>query len=616
MIVPMQKVTLFISARHQDGALKELRKLGVVHVQHVKAPVSEDISQLEMALSDVEKCLLILNKDGQSVTDINSAGVNTKEIVSEVLALSVEKQQMAGQIDEKESLADWFEAWGKVSVADIEALQEKGIFIRLYNIEKNLLKALPEGSFAEIIYEEKNQARIALISESAEARLDVKEDFLPQKDYNTATKDLATLMARSEDIELRLKELTEAINTILAYKENLEKRLEFARVKSGMQDVDEIVYLQGYCPEEKAANLLKASENESWGILSEEPGATDNPPTLVKPSWWARIIQPVFSFLGTVPGYREYDISQYFLVFFALFVAMIIGDAGYGVIFLLISIFAHYKSVKSGQSLPLAIKLFYVLSLTTIAWGTITGNWFGSVQIAALPFFKALTMPQLATFKELFPDLDINPQQNVMFICFVIAIVHLGLAHILNFVKHFPKLKCIANLGWFSLIFGLFFLVLNLVLGMEMPVFAVPTAGAGLIMVVFFMNQEKGTNFFKGVVLGLGGAFNTFLNAISSFSNIISYIRLFAVGLASVAIATSFNGIAAPMMKGAGIPAAILILIIGHGLNIVMGLLSVIVHGIRLNVLEFSGQLGMEWAGYEYKPFKENDKSITEREIQ
>ncbi|MBU0711789.1 YSIRK-type signal peptide-containing protein, partial [bacterium] len=169
---------------------------------------------------------------------------------------------------------------------------------------------------------------------------------------------------------------------------------------------------------------------------------------------------------------------------------------------------------------------------------------------------------------------------------------------------------------WFSLIFGLFFLVLNLVLGMEMPVFAVPTAGAGLIMVVLFMNQEKGTNFFKGVVLGLGGAFNTFLNAISSFSNIISYIRLFAVGLASVAIATSFNGIAAPMMKGAGIPAAILILIIGHGLNIVMGLLSVIVHGIRLNVLEFSGQLGMEWAGYEYKPFKENDKSITEREIQ
>ncbi|MDO9548246.1 MAG: hypothetical protein Q7J65_04700, partial [Candidatus Marinimicrobia bacterium] len=236
MIVPMQKVTLFISARHQDGALKELRKLGLVHIQHVKAPVSEDISQLEMALSIVDKCLLILNSDGQSVADTKSAGTKAKEIVAEVLALSAEKQQLDGQIEEKQNLVDWFENWGKVSAVDIEALQVKGVFIRLYNIDKNQLKALPEGSFAEILSEEKNHAKIALISESADARLDVKEDFFPQEDYDTATKELATLMARSEDIELRLKELTETINPILTYKADLEKRLEFARVKSGMQD--------------------------------------------------------------------------------------------------------------------------------------------------------------------------------------------------------------------------------------------------------------------------------------------------------------------------------------------------------------------------------------------
>ncbi|MCK4716103.1 MAG: ATPase, partial [Candidatus Marinimicrobia bacterium] len=97
---------------------------------------------------------------------------------------------------------------------------------------------------------------------------------------------------------------------------------------------------------------------------------------------------------------------------------------------------------------------------------------------------------------------------------------------------------------------------------------------------------------------------------------IISYIRLFAVGMATVAIASSFNQIAAPMMKGFTFPAAIIILLIGHGLNIVMSLLSVIVHGIRLNILEFSGQLGMEWTGYEYEPFKENIKNIIEGEIQ
>jgi len=124
-------------------------------------------------------------------------------------------------------------------------------------------------------------------------------------------------------------------------------------------------------------------------------------------------------------------------------------------------------------------------------------------------------------------------------------------------------------------------------------------------MVVVFGNQEKGKSFVKGLTAGLGGAFTTFLDSISAFSNIISYIRLFAVGMASVAIASSFNNIAAPLLSGFTFPAGLLVLMIGHGLNIVMGMLSVVVHGIRLNVLEFSGQLGIEWSGYKYKPFKE-----------
>jgi V/A-type H+-transporting ATPase subunit I len=287
---------------------------------------------------------------------------------------------------------------------------------------------------------------------------------------------------------------------------------------------------------------------------------------------------------------------------------MIIGDAGYGVIFLLVSVFAHRKSVKKGQPLTLTIKLLYVLSMSTIAWGTITGNWFGAVQIAGLPFFKALTIPQIATFPELFPGMDINPQREVMFICFVIAVIHLGLANIMNFVNELPQLKSIAHLGWFAVIVGLFFLVLNLVLGMAMPGFATPLIISGLAAVILFINQEKGTGILKGIAKGVGGAFTTFLDAVSSFSNIISYIRLFAVGMATVAIASSFNQIAAPLMHGYTFPAAALILLIGHGLNIVMGLLSVVVHGIRLNMLEFSGQLGMEWTGYEYEPFQEKTK--------
>ena len=102
----------------------------------------------------------------------------------------------------------------------------------------------------------------------------------------------------------------------------------------------------------------------------------------------------------------------------------------------------------------------------------------------------------------------------------------------------------------------------------------------------------------------LGGFFTNFIDTISCFSNVMSYIRLFAVGLASLAIAQSFNGMAEGLLSGFALPFGILVLIIGHAVNLVMGFLSIVVHGVRLNIMEFSGQVGVEWSGYKYEPFK------------
>jgi V/A-type H+-transporting ATPase subunit I len=130
----------------------------------------------------------------------------------------------------------------------------------------------------------------------------------------------------------------------------------------------------------------------------------------------------------------------------------------------------------------------------------------------------------------------------------------------------------------------------------------------GLAAVVVFGQQESGTNFFVGVGKGFANLITTALDGISAFSDIISYIRLFAVGLASLAIAEAFNqmagGIDASLGGVGGAVAAGLVLFLGHSLNLAMGALSVVVHGVRLNMLEFSGHLGMEWTGVEYSPFR------------
>ena len=173
-------------------------------------------------------------------------------------------------------------------------------------------------------------------------------------------------------------------------------------------------------------------------------------------------------------------------------------------------------------------------------------------------------------------------------------------------VKKKPVIKAFAQPGWLAMIIGLYFLVLNLVLGADnfpLPDFALYLIFAGLGFVVVFSEQDG--RFFKGLLRGISSLLTTFLDSISAFSDIISYIRLFAVGLATVAVASSFNSMAAGMGSGVvGIIAAIFILAIGHTLNIAMVALSVVVHGIRLNVLEFSGHLGMEWTGINYNPFR------------
>jgi V/A-type H+-transporting ATPase subunit I len=157
------------------------------------------------------------------------------------------------------------------------------------------------------------------------------------------------------------------------------------------------------------------------------------------------------------------------------------------------------------------------------------------------------------------------------------------------------------------MVLGLYYLVLFLVLDPEkypVPGFSLVMVGVGLVLVLFLSEQEG--NFFKGVLKGLANFMPKALDSISAFSDIISYIRLFAVGLATVEIAKSFNSMAAELGNSVlGIVGGIVILLIGHGLNMAMAALSVVVHGVRLNVLEFSGHLGMEWTGIPYDPFRD-----------
>jgi len=601
MIEKMSKITLLVDEGSAKSALRSLRKLGVLHVKPLQNPPSSDMSAIETRLDEIKRVLVLL---GEPDDPKQKASGKADKFVDEVLEASRTRSVLERELESLKEANSWYADWTTISLEDMASLEKDGFYFKIYQLSPTAWASEKDNENLFALSETKDSVKVALVSRDPEETLDHRPISIPE----ISAKEVKSRISEIEKELIKIEKIVEGhrchIEMIKGYDEKLKNDHQFLIIQNGLGFKENIAYLQGYVPCDEAATIDKAAEKNGWGFVEEEPELTDNPPTKLKNAKWIKIIEPVFDFLGTTPGYREKDISMYFLIFFAIFVAMIIGDAGYGMIFLLVSIFATFKMKKGGGKLPGVIVLMYVLSLATIAWGTITGTWFGSAAIANIPFFKSMIIPDIASFPEIFPDLTVNPQAKVQLICFILAILQLGLASIMNFIDNLPKLKAFEHVGWFALTVGAFTLVLNLVLGMTMPSFTVPLMAGGFAFIVIFSAQEPGKNFFKGVLGGLGGAFNTFLDAISSFSNIISYIRLFAVGMATVAIATAFNDMAAGMMQGPAIIGGVIVLLIGHSLNLVMGLLSVMVHGIRLNLLEFSGQLGLEWTGYKYMPFK------------
>jgi len=410
-----------------------------------------------------------------------------------------------------------------------------------------------------------------------------------------------------EEAEKTLKASSKYINSYQAQLVIAQNTIEYSCASRFAQDEEGLVWMEGYVPTDDFKVFEAAAHANNWAFASEDVIEDDSKvPTKVKYNKLTSLMIPVFDILGTVPGYNEYDISFWFLGFFTLFVAMILGDAGYGAIMLIAAIALNVKTKKLSNPLL----LLYVLSVATLIWGSLTGTWFGLEAAMKIPFLKALVIPSFANYPEYFGVTTTQAQNAIMKFCFSVGTIQLALACVMNIKKKLPQkdLSLVADLGWLMAICALYFLVLLLVIGESYNLTLIGIIVAiGFVLVVIFGAMGPGVPFSEGLKAGLAGAFTTFLNTISAFGNVMSYIRLFAVGMASLAIAQSFNDIAFGF-NGPLVVIGAVVMIFGHVLNIVMGFLSVAVHGIRLNLLEFSGQLGMEWSGIAYDPFRKMDK--------
>jgi V/A-type H+-transporting ATPase subunit I len=593
----MKEILLFTSAKAVDDTIEALGQLGVVDIKEVNPPSS---SVLERCLNDIEntqQALTILENHRLTVANVSDDNVyvnskDPKRIIGRLLKSNSIKQGIYKTLKDIEIQLEFYDIWGQhFRKKELQYLEKKGIYIRLYHIDESLLKLVPEDKTVVKFPKKGGKVALAFCSQDQKEKLNFKEVAVP--DLSNAT--LKEIKKRKErqlkQMDVFLNQQKEFQTKLEDYRLLLEDRLHTETALEGMGSIEgKVKFLRGYLPKSALADFKIVAQNQEWGYSISEPKDLDEVPVYIKNPKWISIINPMMKFIDIVPGYKEIDVSIYFLIAFALFFAMLIGDAGYGFIFLILTLIFRKKMTSQLRT------LIYVLSGSTIIWGVLSGTYFGAEQIAQLPLLKDLVIPNIASFG--FDNINF-----MMHLSFLIGAVHLCVAHGIRMFQFINSIKALSEIGWICLVWGLFFVTEQLVLGNPAPswyhwLFIV---GAALVILC----SKESTNFFKSMGASIA---NLPLSLISGFSDIVSYVRLFAVGMATAAVAASFNSMALPDgITGMGIIDLILAAIaltLGHTLNIALALMAVMVHGIRLNMLEFAGHLGVQFSGEAYEPFK------------
>ena len=604
MIEKMKVVCIAAQDSRKDELLLSLRGLGILHLAEKRAAdpkLTERFSALSRLLQELKE-YEGKGKQDKELTDAEFDALY-RRTADALERKAAGKAALSELLLETERIREWGD-FDPQAVKDLSGVAE----LHFYRMDKKEYRALCRSeTLAFIRLRSVGKAETVALIGRADETLHAAEFRLPERSLSQLEQDAADLKAEIAECD---RILTESATYLKSYAKQLLKmrnEVEYSSADASLNAESGIVWITGYIPQTETEKFVGAAKEHGWAWLIDDADENDAAvPTKVRYNKATALIKPLFDILGTVPGYREYDISFWFLAFFALFFAMIIGDAGYGALFLVGTVILNVRMKKITN----VTLLLYLLSAATVVWGALTGTWFGLEGAMKVPFLKALVIPGFANYPEYFDVTATQAQNNVMKFCFSIGVIQLALACVMNIRRKIcgRSLAWVADLGWLLAVCALYFMVLYLVIGETVNLAIVASViGAGFLLVVFFGGMSPEKTFAQGLKAGLGNTFTTFLNTISAFGNVMSYIRLFAVGMASLAIAQSFNDMASGF-GGALVIVGIVIMIIGHALNIVMGFLSVVVHGVRLNLLEFSGQLGMEWTGIAYDPFRELKK--------
>ena len=638
MITPMKKVTVLTLASHKEETLKSLREMEIIHLTPLQTAAGVAVNGAKGAVARVQKALEVVpDKLRKGVTPATK-GASGVTLVEEIQTLITDKKNAEIQLEQAKEELEKLGSFGNLDPRTVKELAAKGVFVRLYLADTSKVPFEVEdknacmhvfcknenGTYIAVFNKGEAPAKVSGVFTELAMPLKSLEEYRMIEEESKTTisavdERFAQLASVKDDIETRLNEVTDRYNLVEASASMLQNK--------------EIAALQGFCPEPRVAEIKAAAKANGWGIRVEDPTDEDNIPTLLGYNKLSRPMQCLYDIIGISPGYNEVDVSSVFLCFFSIFFAMIVGDMAYGLLFLGIALYARAKMPKASSA---GFHFIYLMSWATIIWGAINANFLGlTPELAGWSYYLDIAnynfIPEgvrnvlywirtsapmdpakFEAYKQFCQGFTFLPEsfvpksvgasqmQHIQLFCFCIAVVHLSIAHAWNVVVRIKRKSStfMAQVGWLMGAWVMFFLACNMVLGIDMPKFVIPMFIVEVVLLVLFtVPPSRLKQDFISIPMLV-------LDIVNSFTDVISYIRLFAVGMSGAAIAEAFNGMLSPLFGSAvGVAGAAVILLFVHGLNIALAVMGVAVHAVRLNTLEFSNGLGQEWSGFAFAPF-------------
>ena len=603
MITKMKKLTFLVYHKEYDAFLNNLRDLGVVHIAEKQQGMADNSAlqekiRLSARLSATIKLLQNIKTEEKVTDDSETVSASRgMQILDEVDELLNHKSSLQQQILAYEKELAVLEPWGDFSPESIAKLRDSGYDIGFYiSTEANFNEDWIEAYNAMVINRVASKVYfITFTKTNQEIDLDVERIKLPDRSYGQ-TQEL--IQCNKEEL-LRQEETLhniarKDIPSLLAARKELNGEIEFDQVVLNTKPAagEKLMLLQGWLPASEEDPIVAYLNSQSVYYDIKKPAPEDNVPIQLNNKGLFAWFEPICK-LYMLPKYNELDLTPFFAPFFMLFFGLCLGDSGYG-LFLLLGVTLYRLLAKNiGQTMKPILSLVQLLAASTFFCGMLTGTFFGAN-------FYDLDWPFIQRMKQAIA-MDNNDMFQLSLLLGVIQILFGMILKAVNQAIQFGFKYAVGTIGWIILLVSVgLAAVLPAVFPMGGTAHLVILAIAGA-MILFYNSPDK--NIFINFGLGLWDSYNMVTGLLG---DILSYVRLFALGLSGGILASVFNSLAVGMSPDnviAGPIVMVLIFVIGHSINIFMNVLGAMVHPMRLTFVEFFKNSGYEGGGKEYKPF-------------